>query len=214
MRLTKYGHACVRVEHEGETIVLDPGAFTEPEALTGATAVLITHEHFDHFDGDRLRQALDANPALRVWTTDSVAAQLTGLAGRVTTVGHGDRFDLGAVEVEVHGTWHAEIHPDLPLVPNSGFLLGGTVFHPGDALTVPDRPVDTLLLPLHAPWSRVAHLIDYVRAVKPRQAYQVHDVLLSDIGRTLTSSMLGERGPGTGAPLTLLATGESVELPA
>ncbi|MGW0520956.1 MBL fold metallo-hydrolase [Crossiella sp. NPDC003009] len=214
MRLTKYGHACVRVEHEGEAIVLDPGAFTEPEALTGATAVLITHEHFDHFDGQRLRAALEADPALRVWTTDAVAAQLTGLGGRVTAVGHGDRFDIGAVEVEVHGDWHAEIHPEIPLVRNSGFLLGGTVFHPGDALTVPERQVDTLLLPLHAPWSRLAHLVDYLREVKPRQAYQVHDVLLSEAGRGVTSSLLGERGPGTGVPLTLLAPGESVELPA
>ncbi|MBP2471537.1 L-ascorbate metabolism protein UlaG (beta-lactamase superfamily) [Crossiella equi] len=207
MRLTKFGHACVRIEHGDETIVIDPGAFTEPEALDGATAVLVTHEHFDHFDGQRLHTAHEQNPGLRVWAPEPVASQLPGWA---TTVGHGDAFQVGGVEVQVHGTWHAEIHPDIPLVRNSGFLVGGSLFHPGDALTTPEAPVDTLLLPLHAPWSRLAHLIDYLREVKPRQAYQVHDSLLSDTGRAVTSSLLGERGPGTGVPLTLLGTGESV----
>ena len=48
MRLTKFGHACVRLEHDGQVVVLDPGAFTEREAVDGATAVLVTHQHLDH----------------------------------------------------------------------------------------------------------------------------------------------------------------------
>ena len=45
MRITKFGHACVRLEHGGQALVVDPGSFTEREALDGATAVLVTHEH-------------------------------------------------------------------------------------------------------------------------------------------------------------------------
>ena len=56
MRITKFGHACVRLETDGHVIVLDPGAFTEPEAVDGATAVLITHEHADHYSADHLRR--------------------------------------------------------------------------------------------------------------------------------------------------------------
>ena len=49
MRITKFGHACVRVEHDGVTVVIDPGVFTDVEAVDGADAVLITHEHADHY---------------------------------------------------------------------------------------------------------------------------------------------------------------------
>ena len=55
MRITKFGHACVRIEHDGTTIVLDPGVFTDAEAVDGADAVLITHEHADHYLPDHLR---------------------------------------------------------------------------------------------------------------------------------------------------------------
>ena len=58
MRLTKLGHACVRLDKDGAVLVIDPGAFSDPDALAGANAVLITHEHFDHIEPERLRAAL------------------------------------------------------------------------------------------------------------------------------------------------------------
>ncbi|MBQ0987921.1 MBL fold metallo-hydrolase [Streptomyces sp. F63] len=214
MQLTKKGHACIRLEKEGRTLVIDPGGFSEPDAAVGAEAVLVTHEHPDHFAEDRLRAALEANPEARIWTLDSVARQLTAaFPGRVHTVGHGDTFTAAGFEVEVHGELHAVIHPDIPRVTNVGYLLDGSVFHPGDALTVPGRPVDTLMLPVHAPWNKVAEIIDYVREVRPRQAIDVHDGLLSAQARPIYDRMLGPGGPGVaGAEHSRLDPGGSLGL--
>ncbi|MGX5656425.1 MBL fold metallo-hydrolase [Geodermatophilus nigrescens] len=212
MQLTKHGHACVVLEDDGRRLVVDPGAFTDPAALDGATAVLVTHEHPDHFVGERLRAALDADPALEVWTNPSVAGQLEGLGGRVHAVGHGDAVTVAGFDVQVHGEWHAVIHPELPRVRNVGFLVAGRVFHPGDAFTVPDTPVPALLLPLHAPWSKTAEVVDYVRAVGAERAFAVHDGLLNDTGLGVVAGLLGERGPGTPTPYARLAPGESVGL--
>ncbi|KQV19157.1 MULTISPECIES: MBL fold metallo-hydrolase [unclassified Kitasatospora] len=191
MRLTKFGHACVRVETERATVVIDPGAFTEEDALRGADAVLITHEHFDHFVEDRLRAAVEADPGLRIWTNGSVARQLTGLGSRVRVVGEGDAFEINGLDVSVHGEWHALIHPDIPRVGNVGFLLDGRLFHPGDALTLPPQPVETLLLPLAAPWARIADLIEYVREVAPRRALAVHEAVLSEAGQAVHVRLIG-----------------------
>jgi L-ascorbate metabolism protein UlaG (beta-lactamase superfamily) len=211
MRLTKLGHACVRLEKDGRTLVLDPGAFTEPEALAGADAVLITHEHFDHFDEDRLRAAAEADPALRIWTNGAVADQLTGLGeGRVQRVGHGDAFTVEGFEVQVHGEWHAQIHPDIPRIGNIGFLVDGELFHPGDALTVPEQRVGTLLLPVHAPWSKLAEVVDYARAVGASQALALHDAMLSDVGLAGVGRLVGLLAKD--ADYRRLTPGESVEL--
>ena len=212
MELTKHGHACVVLSEGDRRLVIDPGVFTDPGALAGASAVLVTHEHPDHFAADRVRAALDEDPALEVWTNPSVAGQLEGLGGRVHVVGDGDALTVAGFDVHVHGELHAVIHPEIPRIRNVGFLVEGQVFHPGDALTVPDEPVATLLLPLHAPWSKVSELIDYVRAVDADQAFAVHDGLLNDAGLGIVGGMLGERGPGTPTPLSRLAPGDSVEL--
>src|SRR4051794_14863114 len=212
MKLTKKGHACIRVEKGGQTLVIDPGAFSEEDAAVGAEAVLVTHEHLDHFNEDRLRAALEANPAAEIWTLRSVADQLSAaFPGRVHTVGHGDTFTAAGFEVEVHGELHAVIHPDIPRITNVGYVLDGSLFHPGDALTVPGRPVDTLLLPVHAPWNKFSEIVDYVREVKPDRAVSVHDGLLGERGHALYTRQLGPSGPGIGAEHFRLAPGESTE---
>ncbi|MFB7939169.1 MBL fold metallo-hydrolase [Streptomyces sp. NPDC127049] len=210
MKLTKKSHACVRLEKDGRTLVLDPGAFTEQDAALGADALLVTHEHPDHFDEGRLRAALDADPAVELWTLRSVAARLAAAyPGRVHTVGHGDTFTAAGFDVQVHGELHAVIHPDIPRITNVGYLVDGAVFHPGDALTVPGTPVDTLLLPVMAPWNKISEVIDYVREVKPRRAYDIHDALLTDLARPLYDRQIGELG---GTDHRRLDPGASAEL--
>ncbi|MFD7924139.1 MBL fold metallo-hydrolase [Streptomyces sp. NPDC059740] len=206
MELTKKTHACVRLEKDGRTLVIDPGGFSEEDAALGAEAILITHEHADHFDESRLRTAMENDPAAQIWTLRSVAEKITAaFPGRVHTVGEGDTFTAAGFEVEVHGQLHAVIHPDLPRITNVGFLLDQSVFHPGDALTVPGRPVDTLLLPVHAPWNKVGEVVDYLREVRPRRALDVHDSLLRDHARPIYDGMLASLG---GTDHERLAPGE------
>ena len=211
MQLTKHGHACVVLSDGDRRLVLDPGSLTEESAWAGATAVLITHEHFDHLDVGRTKQALADDPALEVWTNRSVAEQLDA-GDRVHVVGHGDAFTAAGFDVQAHGEFHAVIHTDIPRIANVGFLVDGQVFHPGDALTDPGVAVPTLLLPLHAPWSKTGELIDYLRQVAAPQAYAVHDGLLNDTGLMVGANFLGENGPGVPGSYARLAPGESVTL--
>jgi L-ascorbate metabolism protein UlaG (beta-lactamase superfamily) len=210
MRLTKKTHACIRLEKDGQTLVIDPGTFSEEDAAVGADAILVTHEHLDHFNEDRLRAGLEANPAAGIWTLRSVAEKISAaFPGRVHTVGHGDTFTAAGFDVQVHGELHAVIHPDIPRITNVGYLVDGSVFHPGDALTVPDQPVDTLLIPVHAPWNKISEIIDYVREVKPQRAFDIHDALLTDLARPIYDSQIGSLG---GAEHGRLAPGESADL--
>ncbi|MET9465303.1 MBL fold metallo-hydrolase [Streptomyces sp. NPDC006544] len=210
MKLTKRLHSCVQLEKDGHTLVIDPGAFSEPDAGLGADVLLVTHEHPDHFEEGRLRAALDANPAARLWTLRSVAEKLApAYPGRVHTVGHGDTFSAAGFDVQVHGELHAEIHPDLPRVTNVGYLVEGSLFHPGDALTVPGAPVDTLMLPVHAPWNKIGEVVDYVRAVRPRVAVDIHDAYLADLARPVYDAVLEALA---GSPHTRLTAGDTVDL--
>ncbi|MBW5249376.1 MBL fold metallo-hydrolase [Streptomyces poriferorum] len=207
LTLTKKSHSCVRLEKDGRTLVIDPGGFSEQDAAIGAEAILVTHEHPDHFNEERLRAGLEADPAAEIWTLRSVAEKLAAaFPGRVHTIGHGDTFSVAGFDIQVHGELHAVIHPDLPRITNVGYLVDGSVFHPGDALTVPEQPVDTLLLPVMAPWSKVSEVVDYLREVKPRRAIDIHDALLTDLARPIYDTTIGNLA---GAGHARLAPGES-----
>ena len=213
MRMTKLGHSCVRLSKDGVSIVLDPGVWSGEDPMAGASAVLITHEHADHLDAGGVRAALDRDPALELWTTAPVAAQFADFGGRVHAVGHGDAFNAAGFEVRVHGRDHAQIHPDLPVVPNIGFAVDGSLFHPGDAFTVPDEPVETLLLPISAPWLKASEMFDYARAVQPRISYAIHDEILNANGIRLIGQLAGALLGGTGeGGYRRLEPGGSVDL--
>jgi L-ascorbate metabolism protein UlaG (beta-lactamase superfamily) len=195
MKLTKKRHACVRLEKDGQTLVIDPGAFSEEDAAVGADVILVTHEHADHFSEDRLRAGLEANPGAELWTLASVADQVSAaFPGRVHTVGEGDAFTAAGFAVQVYGQLHAVIHPEIPRITNVGYLVDGSVFHPGDALTVPGHEVDTLLLPVMAPWNKISEVVEYVREVAPRRALDVHDALLTDLARPIYDGLIGALG--------------------
>jgi L-ascorbate metabolism protein UlaG (beta-lactamase superfamily) len=198
MRITKFGHSCVRLEHDGMTVVLDPGMFTDAEALDGADAVVITHEHPDHYLPDHLRRT-DAP----VFTIDAVAAKIRDdapdVAERVTVVAPGESFDPGIPAVSV-GELHAVIHPDLPRFFNSGyvFTLGDTtVYHPGDALTLPEQAIDVLCVPVCAPWMRAAEGIDFARAVGAPRNLAIHDRVYSEAGLRIVDGQYATLLPET-----------------
>lgn len=199
MRITKFGHSCVRFEHDGSTVVVDPGGFTSPEAVDGADAVLLTHEHFDHVDVEHLRRA-----GADVWTHAALVAKLRAdapdLAERLHVVEPRAELSVAGFGVRAVGEWHAVIHEEIPRVHNTGFVLtagGRSAYHPGDALTEADVPVDVLLLPATAPWSKVSETIDFARAVGAPLTVPIHEAIFSEPGLgvidTHLQRFLGER---------------------
>ena len=208
MRITKFTHACLRIEHDGGVLVIDPGVFSEAEALDGADAVLITHEHFDHVDIEALRAL--KRPELTVHTHADVEAQLTDLDADVYAVAPGDIFVAAGMTVRAHGGRHAVIHPDIPRVVNVGFVIDtpdGPLYHPGDAFHVPDEEIATLFVPVSAPWLKLAEAIDFTREVAPERAFALHDSLLVDAGQQMVT---GHMTRLSGTRYTRLDPGEAI----
>jgi L-ascorbate metabolism protein UlaG (beta-lactamase superfamily) len=213
MKLTKYEHACVVFEKDGASLVIDPGSFSPGAAdiIAGAEAILLTHEHMDHINPEAISEALKDRPDLRIYAPETLAGTVGGSPGQFTAVKAGDELTVAGFSVSVHGTTHAVIHPDIPALANVGFLVDGSVYHPGDAFHVPDAAVSTLLLPTSGPWLKLGEAADYVRAVHPEQIIQIHEMLLSDIGLQLAGTLLGQQGL-TGLPLTVIPAGESLTI--
>jgi L-ascorbate metabolism protein UlaG (beta-lactamase superfamily) len=216
MLLTKYTHACIRLEKDGHALVIDPGSFSELEvALKGAATVLITHEHEDHVDRERLPGILSASDGMQVYAPEGVAEELRELvpeaAGRIHAAAPQTRFSVSGFEIRTYGGQHALIHPHIPVVDNIGYLIDDNVYHPGDALIVPHRQVvPTLLVPVHGPWSKTAEVIDFLTSVRPARAYPIHDGLLNRNGQGIVEKHLARFGEQYGTRYQHLEPGQSV----
>lgn len=179
MKVTKYAQSCLLIEEKGVKILTDIGSYCEdvPE-VTGLSAILITHEHQDHFDIEKLQEVLGRNPDAVVITHEAVGSKLAELGIAWTAIEPGEELDIAGVSIESFGTEHAIIYGASSPCRNTGFLIAGKLFMPGDALhDVPNKQVDILALPTGGPWHKVSTAIDYAKQINPRVAFPIHDAM-------------------------------------
>jgi L-ascorbate metabolism protein UlaG (beta-lactamase superfamily) len=200
MRLTHLGHACLLVETGGQRILIDPGVFSPGIVdVTGLNVILVTHQHADHVDLQRLPAVLEANPQARLYSEPQAAAVLAeaGIGSEHTVAG--EELSFGRVLIMPVGETHALINEALPRIGNHGVVIRAegepSLFHPGDAYDGEPGQIDILALPLNAPWTASRDTVAFARRIAPKVSVPIHDALLSAIGRQLYLSQVQSLGP-------------------
>ena len=195
MELTHFGHSCLLASFDDTTILFDPGNFSHGfEGITGLSAILITHQHPDHADPARLPALVEANPQAALYADPQTAAQL---GGDWRAVHVGDQLSVGSLAIRGVGGRHAVIHPEIPVIDNISYLVGdgehpARLMHPGDALFVPDEPVDVLATPAAAPWMKISEAVEFLRAVAPTHAVPIHQGIVAKEARGIYYGRLSE----------------------
>jgi len=212
MRVTKHEHAALRIEDNGKLLLVDPGGFTLPlDDVNDAVAIVITHEHTDHWTPDQLDRILKDTGGVPVYAPEGVAKAAPGYD--ITVVHPGDTVTIDPFTLRFFGGRHAVIHESIPVVDNVGVLVNDELYYPGDSYAVP-AGVDVKLLaaPLGAPWLKISEAIDFVLAVKPRRAFGTHDMTLSVIGRDSHRARLQWATEQHGGEFLTLEPGDSADV--
>ena len=211
MRLTKFEHAALQLEKNGRRLFIDPGSFTT--AITEAqntVAVVITHEHADHWTPDQLRRILDASPDAVVYGPSGVVAAAKDVP--VVEVRAGEVVEAGPFRLQFFGGRHAVIHSSIPVVDNLGVVVDDTLFYPGDSFADPAQQIDLLAVPVGAPWMKIADAIDYVLSVKPKRAFATHEMVLSVAGKQMGHDRLRWATEQVGGEYHALEPGDSLDI--
>lgn len=212
MRVTKFEHATLTLVDSGRTLIIDPGSFTaplgEPE---GVVAIVITHEHADHWTPDHLDRILGMFPGAPIFAPEGVSKAAAGY--NITIVHPGDVVEVEPFRLEFFGGRHAVIHESIPVVDNVGVLVNDEFYYPGDSYAVPKgRAVKLLASPVGAPWLKIGEAMDFVLAVAPRRVFGTHDMTLSVAGRDMGRARLGWAAEQDGGELVVLNPGDSTDI--
>ena len=181
--ITAIKHASLRIQYDGLEIQVDPVAKYAPETdyskFPKADLVLVTHEHFDHFDRGAIA-------ALRKGDTEVVAnpsvqkALGFGIAmanGESRTVAKGVAID--AVPAYNTTAGRTQFHPK---GRDNGYVLtmdGLRVYIAGDTEDIPEmaklKDIDVAFLPCNQPYTMTPEQVaKAARAVKPKVLFPYH----------------------------------------
>jgi L-ascorbate metabolism protein UlaG (beta-lactamase superfamily) len=212
MRITKLEHAALILEEAGRRLVIDPGGLTNPIlGLTDVDAVVVTHEHADHWTADQLQRITDANPDATVYGPSGVVRAAGDVA--ITTVAPGETVQIAAWTLRFFGGNHAVIHASIPVIENVGVLVNDRLYYPGDSFYVPvGVEVDTLAAPAGAPWMKVSEGMDFITQVAPKRAFGTHDGVLSAAGVGLVHDRLKAVTEAKGGEYFALKAGDFITI--
>lgn len=211
MKLTKYQHACLLIEKDKSALVVDPGKFSHDFIMPKhVDAVIITHEHADHFDEKLIQEILAKHPKATIIAHESISGRFTNytaIAAKVNEI-----YTIGDFSLQFFGGTHAHISDSIQTPPNLGVLIDSHFYYGGDSFTAPEGiQVKELALPVSAPWLKISEAMDFLSRIKPAFAFPTHDAILSTEGKQLVDRMLGAVAGGQ-QTLYKRLDGQTVEL--
>ena len=181
MKLTKFTHSCVLIQHQATSVLFDPGIFSwnsglvDVEALPQLDFIVVSHKHGDHMAEPFVRALIlrfpdvqwiapsDAHEDLKSWGVTNITNQSTG--------------PIDVMEVD-----HAPVEPFGVQVKNLVINWKGGVTFPGDSLDI-DASQPVLLLPIQAPWGTTVHALKLADQLKPKYVLPVHDWMWNEAWR-------------------------------
>lgn len=209
MKVTRYPQSCLVLEDGGHKLVIDPGddftANHDVSELEGAEAVLYTHRHNDHLLPDIAEYLKGQGAAL--YGNDG-CVQALGDAD-MQTVNDGDEFTAAEFAITARELPHC-LMPDGSEGPqNTGYVINGIFFHPGDGKSLEGLSVDNLAMPINGPDVSMKDAFDFAKQVQAKVAIPIHYDKIG--GNPEIYKMFAE---GTSMPfeVRVLASGESTEI--
>lgn len=207
MKVTKYPQSCLLIEKNGKRIVIDPGSFFAEKFtlndLGSIEAVLYTHRHKDHADASLFEQIKSASiPSYGNADVREV------LGEGITQVNSGEPFQIADFDILPHDIEHFRSFPTMELPQNTGFIIDGTFFHPGDGHENNGVHVDHFAAPIGGPF-QFDHVLKFIKSVGAKKVIPIHYT-----NQTLYPTepdKFVEQAKGT-AEIILLDDGQSTEL--
>jgi L-ascorbate metabolism protein UlaG (beta-lactamase superfamily) len=186
MKIQKFLHSCLLVEEKGKRILIDPSSWSfNPKAskiddIPHVDALLITHQHQDHFTPDIIKQFI-ARDRCVVYANEEILKLMANQGITATQIAIPETINVGGVEVASVGCAHGKL-PHTECL-NNGFYINGRLFNPGDSHTFEPllaAPPEILALPIMAPWGTFTAAVEIGLRLKPKHIIPVHDMVIAE----------------------------------
>ncbi|HUC88076.1 MAG TPA: MBL fold metallo-hydrolase [Candidatus Binatia bacterium] len=175
MKVTKYPQSCLLIEKDGKCLLIDPGSLVTPayqaSDLLPIDGILITHEHSDHIDPTLIRSLLESKKVPIIGNA-STAKAFDGLITKV--IEDGEEFDLAGFHLKARDLPHCAMVTGDPGPQNTGYVIDGTFFDPGDGISIETVKVDSAAVPIAGPDISPRDIYSFINQIGCKTVIPIH----------------------------------------
>lgn len=176
MTIKKYPQSHLLITGNSTKILIDPGYITFEKGFKIAEfqymdGYLITHQHSDHLDPDRIKEIVGEN---KVYGNSDVVGKLKELGVEAIQIENGQQFKVGEFEIIPVDLPHFPHPLGNPMPPNSGFIINGVFFHAGDGYELSGVNVATAALPLGHPFLSTTSVLNFAKSLQAKVIIPIH----------------------------------------
>ncbi|MBU2634540.1 MAG: MBL fold metallo-hydrolase [Nanoarchaeota archaeon] len=170
LNITWLGHSSFKINN----IYLDP--YILPKKSSKAEIILITHDHYDHCDPERVSQI--TNSSTVIITTNKCSQKLLG---NVKIIKPGEKLNINEIMIEAIHAYNT--NKDYHVKGEGiGFIINinnKKIYHAGDTDLIPEmselKNIDIALLPIGGTYTmNAAEAAEACNIIKPKIVIPIH----------------------------------------
>ncbi|MBI2020751.1 MBL fold metallo-hydrolase [Candidatus Daviesbacteria bacterium] len=178
MKIKKYPQSHLLISGQNTKIIIDPGYITfekgyKVEEFQGMDGYLITHQHADHLGPETIKGIAERGKG-KVYGNSDVVAKLKEVGVEAQIVYERQPFQVGEFEIMPVNLPHCKMQDGSDGPPNTGYLINGILFLPGDGDKNPGITADNFALPIAGPSITYDGALQFAQDIRAKLVIPIH----------------------------------------
>lgn len=176
MRVKKFPQSHLVISKEGKTLIIDPGYITFEKGFRvsdfqGADVYLITHQHADHLGPETIKEVAGEKP---VFGNFDVVQKLKEVGvEQAKEIKNLEEIEVEGFKIKAVDLAHFK-KEGFEMPPNTGFLIDGVFFHPGDGDKAPDITSENAAVPIGGATITYDTALEFIEGIGAKVVIPIH----------------------------------------
>jgi len=176
MKVKKFPQSHLVISKDGKTLIIDPGYITfekgfKVSQFQGADVYLISHQHGDHLGPETIKEVVGRRPIFGNF--DVVSKLKEAGVGQAREIKDREEIEIEGFKIKAVDLPHFQ-KPGSEMPPNTGFLIDGVFFHPGDGDKAPNITSYNAAVPIGGATITYETAIEFIKGIGAKVVISIH----------------------------------------
>lgn len=176
MRVKKFPQSHLVLTINGKTLIIDPGYITfekgfKVKDFQDADVYLISHQHADHLGPDTIKEVVGDKPIFG--NSDVVSKLKEAGVSQAKELKNLEEVEIEGFKIKAVDLPHFK-KPGYEMPPNTGFLIDGVFFHPGDGDKAPNITSENAAVPIAGATITYDTALEFIKRINAKVVIPIH----------------------------------------